>query len=184
MSYIVTRAPHGKGAPAPVPPLREDGARFDFAMAYAGGSRICWADDVAGLVAALAGVYEYEAMGPQDALVARIRTAIRAQVLVQAEWVSEAMLNGDFGRCTEVERGVLTGRRDRQPRGWSTDLLGHDYWSAPVPLVLVTTGWWAEEHLMPVGEPGAIHWLNPLTDDDLLDSMEDLGLITCWATTE
>lgn len=185
MAFVITRVPRMKGAVAEVP-LRKDGSRYEWCMSFASNTRHAWADDVRELVGVLAGLYAYPELDPQQALVERIKVAVRAQVIVTAQWCSEAMLNGDWDRLTEVEKRVLLSRRDRQPRGWSTDLLGHDYWSTTKPpLVLVTTGWWGEEHLMPRGSDRAIVWLDPLTDDSLLDSLEDCGeFVTTWFRAE
>ena len=72
-----------------------------------------------------------------------------------------------------------------QPSGWTEGILDHpSHWTHPtVHLILVTTGYWkTEPDLVPIGE--RIFWIDPLTEEDLADSLMDLGVIDVFRRIE
>ncbi|MFJ3639692.1 hypothetical protein ACIPRD_08060 [Streptomyces sp. NPDC090108] len=154
------------GRPPGPPPVRQDGTPYRFEMVHDGGTWRTFGDRPAELLAALVPGYP----GPDDPVAAaraRIRHAVRIQVLVQAAVNTE---KGESG-CTREQLDVLRGDRTRQPEV--------DEWSAPVPLVLVDC-FYAPTTGIPVPvpvPPGEIWWLRTRTEWDYLRSLARLGLI-------
>jgi hypothetical protein len=87
---------------------------------------------------------------------------------------AEAAAEGEVGGCTEEQRAVLLGARDVQPAVAE--------WSAPVPLVLVTS-YYAPDgpQPRPVEAGGDITWLDPQTDESLLLSLHNARWISVAA---
>ena len=181
MSYVITKNRPGKGGGLEVP-TREDGTAFAWAMRFSQGTRLAFADDVEELCAVLCGA-DYLTLGEQERLVARIRVALRFQVVVQAALVHEAQQNGCWDRLTSVEREVVMAPRFEQPYGWSRDLLGGDWWTATeCPLVLVSTGYL--DRPTPEGDPAALWWIDPLTPEDLLSSLADVFVLDVFRVAD
>ena len=186
MSMVVTRAPRDPKANLRVP-FREDGTVFPWAMVFSGGKHVAWADDSTGLVAALTAVPNYADLSEQDKLIARIRLAISIQCSIQAGLNWEAQNSGLWEKLAEWERQVLNGIRTSQPQGFPTrDTFGHDVWSAPVPLIVVTTGYAPYTPGVPfIDGPEANLWvIDPIEEESLLDSLESapFGLVNIFST--
>ena len=113
------------GSRVPTPPAREDGRPYPFEMIYADGSWRAYADTLEELLALL--IEGYSDLDDEARLRERIRYAVDVSVPLQASAAAE----GDVGSCTEEQRTVLSGTRDVPPAVTE--------WSAPVPLVLVTS---------------------------------------------
>ncbi len=147
------------------PPLRSDGSLYRFEMIYGGGGWRAYADSGAELVAVLVpGYAELDDGGRQRA---RIGCAARAQVLAQAELTAA----GDLAGCTDAQVRILLSSREVPPAPVS--------WSAPVPLVLVTSFYVPIGVLpRPVAEPpGQIVWLDPADEFSLLAGLHEVGMI-------
>lgn len=181
MSYVITRNTTAACEPPVAPTNPGTGQRYPLAMAFSGGWRYCWAETVEECVAALAGGDTYLAEGDeQERLVMRVKAAMRLAVVVQAEQVHAAQTDGKgrWERLTEAEKQMLLSARVTQPQGLYEDLFGQAHWLAAVPLVVVSTGYqpWAEQPL-PMGGPDRVWVIDPLTDEDLLASLDGLGVI-------
>jgi hypothetical protein len=185
MQYVITRNTRADQDP-PGAPNREDGGLYEYAMRFNGDSLYCFTDNVEVLAGALTGdVDGYLAMSEQDRLVARIKASLGYQCKRQAVINQQAMQTGRWDKCTETEKNILNGRRDVQPSGWSTDLLGADWWTAPVDLVLVSSGYapWTSVPL-PMTSGDRLWVIDPVTTEDWLSTLHDLGVIalhTCNA---
>jgi hypothetical protein len=161
------------GSPPGPPPVRPDSSPYRYEMIHDGGTYRTFADEPVELVAALLPGYP----GPDDpvaAATARIRHAVRTQVVTQAVINVEA---GDAG-CTPEQLDVLHGDRTRQPEVAE--------WSAPVPLVLIDC-FYAPITAAPVPRavpPAEILWLRTRTEWEYLRSLSRLGVIVLAARTE
>lgn len=178
MSAVVVRnSRHGQAPPEP--PRRTDGELYPYAMYFDGLERIAYADTLADLLDALVGGYG-EGDG-QERLVARIRLAIRAQV------VTQACLNADvepdvWNALTDEQRAVLTGSRHEQPRV--------DFWDPEVVLVLVETGYAPYTDIdqpisgiADVQNPPNMLWLRPIDECEFLESLHEAGFIRLHQAT-
>ena len=166
---VTTIANPRAGTRVPEPPAGPGGQPFPYEMIYAEGSWRAYAatpGDLLGLlIAGYAGLQDDEAR-----LRERIRYAVDVSVPMQAEAVAE----GDVSGCTPGELAVLLGARDVPPAVAE--------WSAPVPLVLVTSFYAPDGPLpRPAEAGGAITWLNPATEESLLVSLHDAGWISVAA---
>jgi hypothetical protein len=163
----ITRIPNPRqGARLPAPPARPDGQPYPFEMIYADGSWRAYADTPAELLALL--IEGYTDLEDDEA---RLRERIRYAVDVSVPLQAGAAAEGDVGSCTEEQRDVLLGTRDVPPAVTE--------WSAPVPLVLVTS-YYAPEgpQPRPVEAGGDITWLDPQTDESLLTSLHNATWIS------
>jgi hypothetical protein len=104
--------------------------------------------------------------------VARILHIVRAQVQAQAAINAQH----DLSVLTDEQRAVLTGSRDTQPRV--------DVWTAPVPLLLVTSFYQPYTDLpvpLPVPPPDFegtnVIWLDPSDEYETLVALNVCGLI-------
>ena len=156
------------GSRVPTPPAREDGRPYPFEMIYADGSWRAYADTLEELLALL--IEGYSDLDDEARLRERIRYAVDVSVPLQASAAAE----GDVGSCTEEQRTVLLGTRDVPPAVTE--------WSAPVPLVLVTS-YYAPDgpQPRPAEAGGDITWLDPLTDESLLTSLHNATWISVAA---
>ncbi|WP_049570417.1 hypothetical protein [Nonomuraea sp. SBT364] len=146
--------------PAPAAPVKADGRPYRFEMIHAGGARRGYADDPAELIDML--IPE----PPEDGT-ARVRLALDMQVRLQAELAAGRSLDA----CTEAERAVLLGPRHEPP--------APARWTAPIPLVLVSTFYQPTGALpRPSGPADLQIWLDPADDWTLLTSLHAAGLIT------
>jgi hypothetical protein len=153
----------------PAPPVRPDGQAYPFEMIYAGGGWRAYADTPAELLALLIDGY-----GELEDDEARLRKRIRYAVDVSVPLQAEAAADGDVGGCNAEQRSVLLGTRDVAPSVTE--------WSAPVPLVLVTS-YYAPDgpQPRPVEAGGDITWLDPRTDESLLTSLHNATWISVAA---
>ncbi len=142
-----------------------DGKPYRLQMVGGGGRWRGYADTVAGLMGLLIpGYAELDAAGR---LRARIRCAVDAQVTVQAA----IAVGGGLGACSQDQWAVLLSGRDIPP------VVGE--WSAPVPLVLVTSFY---KPAGPIPRPteagGQVVWIESATEWSLLKSLHSVGWIT------
>lgn len=179
MSYTVTRNTSSADCHPPVPPINHDtGEAYPLAMQFSGGWKWCWAEDVSECVAVLAGDPSYvDEPDAQARLITRIKTAMRLAVVVQAEQIHEAQCDGRWVRLTADEKDMLFAVRTTQPAGLYADLFGAPWWLAAVPLVVVSTGYIAGDKPLPLGGPDRVWVLNPISDEELLESAADIGVI-------
>lgn len=179
MTYVITRNTSAACQPPVAPVNEETGEHFPIAMQYSGGWLYCWAEDVEECVAALAENSSYlDETDEQARLVMRVKTAMRLAVVVQAEQIHLAQCDKRWDRLTAAEREVLLSVRITQPNGLYEDLFGVPWWTADVPLVVVSTGYepWVEQPL-PLGGPDRVWVIDPLTPEDMLDSLAGVGVI-------
>lgn len=179
VTYAITRNTSAACEP-PVAPINEKtGEPFPLAMQFNGGWLYCWAEDVEECVAALVGNASYLDESDQQArLIMRVKAAMRLAVVVQAEQIHEAQCDKRWERLTEAEKAMLFQVRIAQPKGLYEDLFGAPWWTADVPLVVVSTGYepWVDQPL-PMGGPDRVWVIDPLTPEDTLSSLADLGVI-------
>lgn len=153
-----------RGDAPPEPPVRPDGQPYLYELVtdrWRG-----YADtfsDLAGLL-----IDGYGDLAAEDRPAARLRYAADAQAPLQAV-VTTA---GDLAACSEADREVLLGPRDKPPAVQS--------WQAPVPLVLVSA-FYEPDGTLPrplASGAGQILWVDPATDQTLLVSLHEAGWIT------
>jgi hypothetical protein len=148
----------------PVPPTTTNGRPYRYEMIYASGTRRGYADDTAELVNLLSP--GYTALTTERAE-ARLRLALDVQVRLQAALATDAAL----ARCTEDQRATILGSGHTPPDPAT--------WTAPVPLVLVTSFYDPAGPLpRPQGPPELQLWLDPADDWTLLTSLHATGTIT------
>ncbi|GAA3090438.1 hypothetical protein GCM10020001_001930 [Nonomuraea salmonea] len=163
MNVIVRNVPAARQPPAA--PRHADGRPYLYEMIHAAGALRGYADEPAELVAML--IPGYGELGDDSGrAVARIRLALDVQVRLQAELAA-----GRLGECGPEERAVLLGGRHEPP--------ALAEWTAPVPLVLVTSFYLPEGTLpRPSGPEELQIWLDPADDWTLLTSLHAAGVIT------
>lgn len=182
MTYTITRNTSAQCEP-PVAPINEEtGEPFPIAMQFNGGWLYCWAEDVEECIAALLGDASYLSEPDEQArLVTRVKKAMRIATVVQAEQIHEAQCDKRWDRLTEPEKAMLFQVRITQPQGLYEDLFGAPWWTADVPLVVVSTGYqpWVDQPL-PSGGPDRVWVIDPLTSEDMLQSLAHLGVIRLY----
>lgn len=111
----------------------------------------------------------YRSLTPADAAAARYRSAVDAQVAVQANLNARA----EFAACSEHGRTILTGHRHDPP--------SVPHWDEPVPLVLVATQYEPAGMIArprPVDGRGPnVWWIDPSSDESLLRTLHEVGSI-------
>jgi hypothetical protein len=153
--------------PGPVTaPPRPDGRPYQYELIYDGGRWRAYADDFRSLMGELIDGY-VEMTDDAERARARSEYAVRIQVVSQARLNAEHPLD----QCTPEQEAVLMGTRDTPPVV--------ETWTAPVPLVLVSTFYQPHaETPAPVAEaPGHILWIDPTDDRSLLLSLHHLGVV-------
>lgn len=181
MTYTITRNTSAAEKP-PVPPINPDtGEAYPMMAEYSNGWLHCYCEDVEEAVAAIIGDPAYlDEPDEQARLIARVKKAMRISCVIQAEQVHAATLDGRWPALSPEEQAMLLSVRIRQPAGLHTELFGVPAWTplAPVPLVVVSTGYspWVEQP-MPLGSPEQVWVIDPLTSDDFLSSLADIGAI-------
>jgi hypothetical protein len=148
------------------PPTRPDGTLYRFELIYDGGRWRGYADTTDELAAAI--IPGYPDLDPARQSEARLAYAVRTQVVLQAQ------LNVDIGLdgCREEEKELLLGDRSVPP--------APDVWTAPVPLVLVTSFYApAGDLAAPVGAGGPpnLVWIDPTSADTLIRSLSRAGAV-------
>lgn len=183
MPFAITKAPRDLKTPVH-PPVKPAGGLWAYGVLLPGYRYVAWGDTASNIVAAMLGDEEYSEKTDQERLTARILRALRLQVTTQARINASAMVTGEWDALCEWERAVLNGPRHvapNMPGGFPTrDMFnGLDVWTAETPLMCLTT---ACEPLNPgvppiLGTDDNLWVLDPLDDESLLDSLEELGLI-------
>lgn len=155
MVFVTYANTHG-GASPPAAATKPDGRPFRFELIHEQGLLRTYGDDGADLVAGLVRPF-LRGSGPRAEAAARIRVAVRTQVVLQAF----VAVGTDMDACSTEQRSVLLGSRAHPPSV-------HE-WDAPVPLVLVTSFY------RPAGilatPRGNIVWLDPASGASLLSSL-------------
>jgi hypothetical protein len=167
---VLTRNP--REGVAPEVPHRPDGGLYRFEMIFDGGRYRAYADSVTELCEQLIPGYA-ELDDDTSQAAARIRHAVRAQVLLQAAIVADA----DLSSCSAAERELLLGARHVPP--------AVEVWEADVPLVLVDSYYEPVGRLArPEGRPRGggpegsnLVWLRPGDEAELLESLADAGVV-------
>ncbi|MEV4562099.1 hypothetical protein AB0K51_34720 [Kitasatospora sp. NPDC049285] len=160
---IVVPVPPGED---PKPPVRPDGSAYRFELAVEGGTRRAYADELGPLVEVVIPGY-LDQVGEDQRLAARERDAGRVRMLLQAQLLAHF---GPAG-CTRHQLAVLNGAAQLA----QDELRG---WHAPVPLVLVTSGYVEAGGQPPHAEEGGvILWIDPSSEEAYLDSLSALHVI-------
>ena len=153
-----------EGAAPPEPPPHPGGRPYHYQMIYSGGRWRGYADDPAALTGLL--IPGYQNLSADARAQARIRYAADTQTALQAQ----ITLDADLTPCTPAQRELLLAARDTPPAVAE--------WTAPVPLVLVTSFYQpAGPHPRPVEAGGRIIWIDPDSDWSLLASLHATGWI-------
>ncbi|WP_327591334.1 hypothetical protein OHA25_60385 (plasmid) [Nonomuraea sp. NBC_00507] len=147
-------------------PQRPEGGYYDLELIYDAGRWRAYGDTPAELLELL--LPGYQQQDAQQQYQARIRAAVDVQVALQAQLNSA---NPELvTRCTDEQRAILVGDRDRPP--------APEAWTAPMPLVLVTSFYEPDGELgRPTAAGDAIIWLDPSNDWSLLESLHRAGWI-------
>jgi hypothetical protein len=163
---MAVRIPNTSAAEdAPYPPRRPDGHPFTFELIYADGRWRAYAETTSELLAFLIPGYD-QLEGPAERLQARIRYAVDVQVALQARLAA----HGDLRGCAPDQQALLLGSRDQPPV--------IERWSAPVPLLLITSFYQpAGPHVRPVEDGGEVWWLDPDDEWSLLESLAAAGWV-------
>lgn len=154
------------GQAPPRPPVGPGGRPYLFELVHAGWRG--YADTYDELVGLL--IDGYDGLVTERArLAARLRYAADVQVPAQAAITATAGPQ-EFESLPPAEREALTGPRDQPP--------AVARWTAPVPLVLVTS-FYQPDGEVPRPEPagGEVIWLDPSTDETLLVTLHEAGWI-------
>lgn len=165
---MTTRIKNTTAAAAPPePPARPDGTPYQMEMVYEGGRWRGYADTEDDLAALLIPGYADLRDGGAR-LQARVSYALGVHVPIQAGVAAD----GPLSACTKEQCAVLLGTRDQPPAVAS--------WSAPVPLVLVSSFYQPAGPLpRPELAPGAeVIWIDPTTSSSLLASLHAAGWVS------
>ncbi|WP_432520595.1 hypothetical protein [Kineococcus sp. SYSU DK006] len=169
---MIDRLARGQVGP-PRPLLRPDGSRFPLAVRYGGNGCIAYGDVPADLLDAL--IPGYCGLDDQARLVARIRLAYRAAVAAQALALAEAYPE-ELQALSSEERAALL-RPQHEP-------VRLEWWSSPIPLVLVDTAYAPVTSLdrpistiADVVDPPNMMWLRPQDEWELLESLARSGYV-------
>lgn len=161
------------------PPVHPDGSGYAYCMYLPGYTDVMFADSIEELLAGL--LPGYPDMDEPEQAYQRIRLAQRAAAQVQAEVLAEV----DPDSVSADEWRTLTAPRTvSQPRA--------DWWTCPVPLVVVETGY---EPFTDVPRPASgladgradaenLWWVRPAEDEDFLISLHEVGYLRLLANTE
>jgi hypothetical protein len=168
MTVIRTRNASSAAEPTAAP-VKDDGTYYLFEMIHDGGSWRAYADTPAQLLDALIPKYT-ELASPRERAAARIRLALRLQVMLQAVLASQE----ELAQCGDAQREVLLSSREVPPTVAS--------WDAPVPLVLVSTFYKPQGRLpRPTGPAKALIWIDPADAWSLLRTLHEAGVISLHA---
>lgn len=168
-SVVIANAQDGVD---PSVPRRPDGSLYRYEMIFGGFSARAYADSVTELCELLiAGYAELDEDVDQATL--RIQHAVRSQVQLQAEILSQHGMEG----CTPAERALLVGSRHEPP--------AVAVWQPDVPLVLVDVYYEPLGPLpCPKGSPRGggpegsnLVWLRPGDEAALVESLAQAGFI-------
>lgn len=179
MSVVTVRNTRQGDDHPPIPPVHDDGSRYPYAMYYSGAKYIAYADTPTDLLTVL--IPDYDTLDERGRMMGRIRLAIDAQVVIQAQINAETD-DEQWARLSDQERSVLEGSRVEQPRV--------DFWDCEIPLVLVETGYapYSDVNqplsgISDVRTPPNLIWLRPVDEWELLVSLAEAGYITLHEAT-
>jgi hypothetical protein len=148
-------------------PVRSDHRPYRFEMMFNGFTERAYADTPDELLGFL--ISGYARLDERQRHAARIKFAVRAQVITQAE----INTGYDLGTLPPGEQAVLTGHRNTPPEV--------EEWAAEVPLVLVDVYYQPLGSLpRPVTEvaaPDNLLWISPADPYDLLVSLHRAGFL-------
>lgn len=161
------------------PPLHEDGMGYQYCMYLPGNIDVAFADSYDELLNIL--IPGYSKMDEEEQVYQRIRLAISAATRVQ----SEVLIDHDSSEVSAEEWEALVSPRSiKQPRA--------DWWSCPIPLVVVETGY---EPFTDVPRPASalsdgnavspnLWWIRPVEEEDFIISLHEVGYIAVMTNTE
>lgn len=165
MTMIRTRNATAAAEPM-APPVKDDGTYYRFELIYDNGAWRAYADTPSELLDAL--IPEYTGLtSPRERAAARIRLALRLQVMLQAALAA----SGELDNCDEEQRAVLLSSREVPPTV--------EVWEAPVPLVLVSSFYRPEGRLpRPAGSEEALIWIDPGDAWSFLRTLHAAGVVS------
>lgn len=188
MSFEVIRNSR-EAEEAPASPVHSDGTRYPYAMRFDGDKYVGYADTATELLGLL--IDGYADMDPQGQQVARIKLAVAAQTVTQAQINAET--DPDVWEAlSETEKAILNGPRFEQPHGWGGDDPMGDVWEPEEPvLVLVETGYSPYSDvdrpisgIADVLDPPNIAWIRPVEEFEFLTSLANIGYISLFEATD
>ena len=162
------------------PPLHEDDdSGFQYCMYLPGNFDVAFADSYEDLLSIL--IPDYSNMKEEEQVYQRIMLAQNAATRVQAE----VLMEHDSSEVTKEEWEALNSPRSVvQPRA--------DWWSCPIPLVVVETGY---EPFTDIPRPASalsdgnavspnLWWIRPIEEEDFLISLHEVGYIAVMTNTD
>jgi hypothetical protein len=160
MTVVTVRNTRGKVTPTA--PTHDGDALYRYELIHNQGALRSYANTLPELLEAL--IPDYTRLDHDAQGAARLAYALTAQVALQAQWNVSYGLEG----CSDEERAVLTGGRNVPPAPTN--------WTAPVPLVLITSFYAPVGALtQPVG--ANLVWIDPTEPGSLLRSLEHAGAL-------
>lgn len=168
------------GEHPPAHPLKSDNSLYEYRMYFNGFSKIAFSDSFAGLCEAV--LPGYANLSEDDKLQARLSALLDLQPQLRAN----LLIDGVHGKkeIQEWEYDILFSD-NRAPHGWGGD--GEesvDFWSSPVPLVLLDADYAPYTDVLPpvskiadVENPPNILWLRGTTEEQFINSLDRAGVV-------
>lgn len=178
------------------PPEHGDGRPYRYCLYFNGFRDVAFADEMDDLMEVL--IPGYAQMGEEDQAFRRIRLAQSAAAQVQAEVLAsmEVAEQADGSVLATFEDGastrisaqdwatLMSPRTLSQPRA--------DWWTCPVPLVVVETGYEpftsvprpASGLADGIAHPDNLWWVRPAEDEDFLLSLHEIGYVRWMENAE
>jgi len=179
MATILLRNNLEGDGPVTPPVHEEDDLGYQYCMYLPGNIDVAFADSYVELLGVL--IPGYAQMPEEEQIYQRIRLAQSAATRVQ----SEVLMDHDSSEVTKEEWDALVSPRAiTQPRA--------DWWSCPIPLVVVETGY---EPFTDIPRPASalsdgnavspnLWWIRPIEEEDFLISLHEVGYIAVMTNTE
>lgn len=178
MGYQILPNNPAAGSPLTAP-TRPDGGAYPWCMYYRGDAEVAFADTPTDLLCAL--LPDYATLTPTDAAVARIELGTAAATIIQAHVLAEA----DPASLTEADRTTLTAPRI------GADAPHPEWWTCPVPLIVVTTAYTPYTDLprpasgiSDTADAPNLWWVRPDTEETLLTSLHEIGYLRLMHATD
>ena len=165
MSYLITKTPPVGAEQPPEAPTHDDGTPYSVMATYEGGWLQAWADHDEEIAAALIGPQYHQTDSPTERAQLRLQYLARAQVRAMALIANE---DPRFAHLTIRQQDLWIGE-------WSGAVIVAE-WDAELSLPLIRQ-WYSPIGLVPPPR-GNITWLDAASDEQLLQSLSQLGAIT------
>lgn len=159
-------------------PTHEDGSGFAYCLYFNNAIEVAFADTTAELLDVLIPGYDAATDAERDILRIRLAQSVAAQVQ------AEVLFDVDPATVSPADWDVLNSPRGiSQPRA--------DWWSNPIPLVVVETGY-APYTAIPrpasaladgLADAPNLWWLRPAEEDEFLSSLHEVGYLQLMQNT-